>query len=160
MRTPTIAMLAANPAFAAILSRTLEEDGGYTVASFTSVEQLTGFLRTSPADVVVLDTDTPGAPAIDIARGLRRHVRLAKPDFAIVAITRAAPAFHAPLKTAGIDAVLQKPIVPAQLLAEMARLAPIPKKPAAPTRAFRPLPLKLERVGNVIPLFGEGRVPR
>ena len=60
MRTPTIAMLAANPAFAAILSRTLEEDGGYTVASFTSVEQLTGFLRTSPADVVVLDTDTPG----------------------------------------------------------------------------------------------------
>lgn len=156
----TIAMLAANPAFAAILSRTLEEDGGYRVASFTGVGQLTDFLRATPAAIVVLDTDVPGAPAVDIARGLRQHVRLAQPRPAIVAVTRAAPAFHKPLLAAGINAVLQKPIVPAQLLACMARLAPTAAPAVSPRRAFRPMPLKLERVGNVIPLFGEGRVPR
>jgi CheY-like chemotaxis protein len=158
--TTTIAMLAANPAFAAILSRTLEEDGGYRVASFTSVEQLTGFLRATPAAIVVLDTDVPGAPAVDIARGLRQHVKLANPAFSVVAVTRAAPAFHKPLLTAGIDDVLQKPVVPAQLLACMARLAPSPAPARSARRAFSPMPLKLERVGNVIPLFGEGRMPR
>jgi CheY-like chemotaxis protein len=163
-------MLAANPAFAAILSKTLEDDGGYRVATFTSVEMLTTFLRISPVDVVVLDTDLPGAPAIDIARGLRSHMKLASSSFEIVALTRAAAAFHKPLLAAGIDAVLEKPVVPAQLLACIDELMLVEREPVVPehkpaergvlVRAFFPRPVPAERQGNVIPLFGEGRVPR
>ncbi len=163
-----VALLAANPAFAAILSKALEDQGGYRVASFTSVEMLTTFLRISPVDVVVLDTDLPGAPAIDIARGLRQHVKLASSAFQIVALTRAAVAFHKPLLAAGIDAVLEKPVTPPQLLECIDRLAgverqPVPHAPAerpVVVRGFQPRIVPLQRVGNVIPLFGEGRAPR
>jgi CheY-like chemotaxis protein len=161
-----VAMLAANPAFADILCRALEHDGGYRVASFTSVEMLTTFLRISPVDVVVLDTDLPGAPAIDIARGLRNHVKLASSAFEIVALTRAAAKFHKPLLAAGIDAVLEKPVVPKQLLECIDGLVQVdrhvavqPERPVM-VRAFQPRPAPAERVGNVIPLFGEGRVAR
>ncbi len=162
-----VALLAANPAFAAILSKALADQGGYRVASFTSVEMLTTFLRISPVDVVVLDTDLPGAPAIDIARGLRQHVKLASSAFQIVALTRAAVAFHKPLLAAGIDAVLEKPVTPPQLLAAIDRLAgvardeaDVPAEQPVVVRGFKPHIVPLQRVGNVIPLFGEGRVPR
>ena len=161
-----VAILAANPAFAAILSRALEQDGGYRVASFSSVEMLTTFLRISPVDVVVLDTDLPGAPAIDIARGLRNHLKLASSAFDIVALTRAAAAFHKPLLAAGIDAVLEKPVTPQQLLGaidglvEVERVAAVQHQAVTMVRAFEPRPQPAERVGNVIPLFGEGRVRR
>lgn len=162
----SVAMLAGNPAFAAILARTLEQDGGYRVASFSSVELLTTFLRISPVDVVVLDTDLPGSPAIDIARGLRNHMKLASGAFEIVALTRAAPTFHKPLLAAGIDAVLQKPVVPAQLLEcidgllELERAVALEAQQPELIRAFTPRPMPAVRVGNVIPLFGEGRVAR
>lgn len=161
-----VAILAANPAFAAILGRALEQDGGYRVASSSSVEMLTRFLRISPVDVVVLDTDLPGAPAIDIARGLRSHLKLASSAFEIVALSRAATAFHKPLLAAGIDAVLEKPVTPRQLLScidglvEVERVAAMPHRALTTVRAFEPRPVPAERVGNVIPLFGEGRVPR
>ena len=169
MRTRAVAMLAGNPAFAEILCRTLEEDGGYRVATFSSLEPLTTFLRISPVDVVILDTDLPGAPAIDIARGLRNHMRLASGAFEIVALTKATEPFHRPLLAAGIDAVLTKPVVPAQLLACIDTLlaegrgpVPAPKyvpaeRPALRIVSSRPTPA---RTGNVIPLFGEGRAPR
>jgi CheY-like chemotaxis protein len=161
-----VAILAANPAFAAILSRALEQDGGYRVASFSSVEMLTTFLRISPVDVVVLDTDLPGAPAIDIARGLRNHLKLATSAFEIVALTRAAVAFHKPLLAAGIDAVLEKPVTPQQLLAcidgltQVERAVAVQQQATTMVRAFEPRPQPAQRVGNVIPLFGEGRVRR
>lgn len=162
-----IAMLAANPAFAAILSKALEDLGGYSVASFTSVEMLTTFLRISPVDVVVLDTDLPGAPAIDIARGLRQHIKLASSAFQIVALTRAAAAFHKPLLSAGIDAVLVKPVTPPQLLDCIDRLAGVERDEPVrhvpldrSAKAFVPRVAPLQRAGNVIPLFGEGRMPR
>lgn len=165
-----VAILAANPAFAAILSRALEQDGGYRVASFSGVEMLTTFLRISPVDVVVLDTDLPGAPAIDIARGLRNHMKLASSAFEIVALTRAAVAFHKPLLAAGIDAVLEKPVTPQQLLncidglVEVERAVAVQHQAVTQSvtmvRAFEPRPVPAERIGNVIPLFGEGRVRR
>lgn len=165
--TKAVAMLAANPAFAAILCRSLEQDGGYRVASFSSVEMLTTFLRISPVDVVVLDTDLPGAPAIDIARGLRSHMKLASSAFEIVALTRAAVAFHKPLLAAGIDAVLEKPVTPGQLLdcvdglMEVERAVAVQQQPTMTmVRAFEPRPVMAQRVGNVIPLFGEGRTAR
>jgi DNA-binding response OmpR family regulator len=170
-QTRSIAMLAANPAFAGILCRALEQ-GGHKVVNFTGVETLTTFLRISPVDVVVLDTDIPGAPAIDIARGLRNHVRLASGAFELVALTRAAEAFHAPLIAAGIDVVLTKPVSPVQFLACINGLtgsrrgqapATADHRPAAPfTRPAAPRPhisfgdvppVARERSGNVIQLF-------
>jgi DNA-binding response OmpR family regulator len=145
----SIAMLAGNPAFAAILSRSLQE-AGYAVESFVSVEQLTRSLRVSPADVVILDADMPGAPAADIARGLRSHARLATGSFSIVALSRTGPTSHRPLLAAGIDAVLQKPVQPGELLHLMARLAPV--ETHAPI-AIRSRTMVLGN-SNVVPLFG------
>lgn len=167
LHSKAVAMLAANPAFAAILCKALEQQGGYRVASFTSVEMLTTFLRISPVDVVVLDTELPGAPAIDIARGLRQHVKLASSAFGILALTRAAAAFHKPLLAAGIDAVLEKPVTPAQLIDSIDKLSRVerhgpvryvPTERPSAGRTFGVVPFP--RAGNVIPLFGEGRAPR
>jgi DNA-binding response OmpR family regulator len=145
----SIAMLAGNPAFSAILSRSLQE-AGYAVSSFDSVEQLTRSLRVSPADVVILDADMPGAPAADIARGLRSHIKLATTSFSIVALSRTSASYHRPLLAAGIDAVLQKPVQPERLLEVMAGLAPVE------TRA--PIAMRSRTIGlgnsNVVPLFG------
>lgn len=162
-RTRSIAMLAANPAFAAILGRSLEQEGGHQVASFAGIEALTTFLRISPVDLVVLDTDLPGAPAIDIARGLRTHLRLASTEFSIVALTRTPEPFHKPLLAAGIDAVLVKPVVPVDLIACVDSLfAPRRAVAMAQQASARPLvhAAAPARIGNVIPLFGEGRAPR
>ena len=158
--------MAANPAFAAILSRSLEQDGGYRVVTFPGADLLTTFLRISPVDVVVLDSDTPGAPLVDLARGLRSNLKLASGAFEIVALTRTAPAFHKPLLAAGIDAVLEKPVTPQQLLecidglVEVERAVAVQHQAMTMVRAFAPRPGRAERVGNVIPLFGEGRVRR
>lgn len=168
-RSLSIAMLAGNPAFSGILQRTLQVDGGHRVASFEGVEALTTYLRISPVDVVVLDTELPGAPAIDIARGLRQHLRLAADDFCIVALTRTPPPFHKPLLAAGIDRVLMKPVTPGTLLAtveglfEAQRAVATAHAPAAIGPMVRPFEAASAgpvRVGNVIPLFGEGRERR
>jgi DNA-binding response OmpR family regulator len=151
----SIFLLAGNPAFGAILSQALTSDG-YEVASFTSVSKLATYLKYSTVDVVVLDTDVPGAPAVDVARGLRQNVQTESENFSIVALTRASAAFHKPLLAAGVDAVLNKPVTPAELSALLRRIAPISAEVVTPT--FRPAPM--QRVGNVIPLFGEGRMPR
>ncbi len=166
-RTRSVAMLAANPAFAGILCRTLETDGHYRVASFAGVEALTTFLRISPVDVVILDCEIPGAPAADIARGLRQHLRLASSDFSVIALSRAEPAFHAPLIAAGIDLVLEKPVTPRQLLDaieivggenRVARPTQRPAQRPASTRSTNHYPV--QHSGNVVQLFAEGRAPR
>lgn len=160
-------MLAANPAFADILRRALETDGHYRVASFAGVEALTTFLRISPVDVVILDCDVPGAPAADIARGLRQHLRLASTDFSVIALSRAEAPFHRPLLAAGIDLVIEKPVTPRKFLEAIDSLDG-DRRPAAPIHrpADRPAPARVPslhlvpRTGNVVPLFGEGRAPR
>jgi CheY-like chemotaxis protein len=163
-RPLTIALLAANPALAGILARALEIDGGHKVATFAGVEALTTYLRISPVDVVVLDADLPGAPAIDISRGLRAHMKLATDDFAIVALTHTPAPFHRPMLAAGIDEVLTKPVTPAKLLAaveglcEPEREVAVGNGPMLP--AFSGHHAAPARVGNVIPLFGEGRKAR
>ncbi len=162
-RPISVAMLAANPALAGILARALESDGGHKVATFEGIDALTTYLRLTPVDVVVLDTELPGAPAIDIARGLRAHLKLASDDFSIVALTQTPAPFHRALLAAGIDEVLQKPVTPARLLAVVDMLCTPAREVAVangPMPAFgghHPAPV---RSGNVIPLFGEGRRPR
>lgn len=163
-RPLSIALLAANPALAGILARALEVDGGHKVATFEGIEALTTFLRIAPVDVVVLDTELPGAPAIDIARGLRKHLKLANDDFAIVALTQTPAPFHRPLLAAGIDEVLQKPVTPARLLAVIDDLGEPQREVAVGNgpmvKVFEGSHVSPARVGNVIPLFGEGRERR
>lgn len=170
-RTRSIAMLAANPAFVGILGRALEQ-AGHRVVCFSGVETLTTFLRISPVDVVVLDTDMPGAPAIDIARGLRNHLRLASGTFDIVALTRAAESFHSPLANAGIDLILTKPVSPSQMVTAIDGLAGRRRGQTPATPAHRPLarpaaprivdsaarsaPMR-EVGGNVVQLFPRSR---
>jgi CheY-like chemotaxis protein len=164
-----IAMLAGNPAFGGILQRALELDGGCKVASFERIEALTTYLRISPVDVVILDTELPGAPIIDLARGLRQHLKLATPDFRIVALTRTPAPFHKPLLAAGIDRVLTKPVTPAVLLATVGSLlgseravatAGVPMVSRPTVRPYESVAVPPVRAGNIIPLFGERRERR
>jgi DNA-binding response OmpR family regulator len=163
-RALSIALLAANPALAGILARALEIDGGHKVATFEGIEALTTYLRIAPVDVVVLDAELPGAPAIDIARGLRAHVKLASDDFEIVVLTQTPIAFHRPLLAAGIDEVLQKPVTPARLLAVIDGLCQPEREVAVGNGPMVPVftghHAQPARTGNVIQLFGEGRKPR
>ncbi len=163
-RALSIAMLAANPALAGILARSLELDGGHKVATFTGIEALTTYLRLTPVDVVLLDTELPGAPAIDIARGLRSQLKLASDDFAIVALTQTPTPFHRPLLAAGIDRVLSKPVSPGRLLLAVEELCAPEREVAVSNgtmvKVFTGSSVSPVRVGNVIPLFGEGRERR
>jgi len=169
LRTRSIAMLAANSAFASILSRALEDDRGYRVPSFATAAALTTFMRISPVDIVVLDAELEGPAATDIARGLRDHPRLANPAFSLIVLTRTAKAFHRPFLVAGADIVLQKPVAPAQLLECIdGLLFPQRQRATASFGAAAPVldqlvdaaPAIQQRYDNVIPLFGEGRKPR
>lgn len=161
---PSIAMLAANPALAGILARALEIDGGCKVATFSGIDALTTYLRITPVDLVVLDTELPGAPAIDIARGLRSHLKLASDDFAMVALTQTPAPFHRPLIAAGIDEVLQKPVNPGRLLSVVMSLCRPERAVAVANGATvtvydAALPAAA-RASNVVQLFGEGRQQR
>ena len=166
----SVAMLAANPALAAIFARSLEQDGGFRVHCFESADALTTFLRISPVALVVLDTAFGDAASISIAQHLHNHAHAAD-GFAVIALSRAAAPFHGPLLAAGIDEVVRKPVRPAQLLLRID--AHVISRRAAPAgvpyrgverrmsrRSLQPHPVALERHGNVIPLFGEGRTPR
>lgn len=114
-RVHSIAILAANKAFSAILADVIHAERGHRVPCFSEVEALKTFLVISPVDVVVLDADAEGGR--EFAQQVRRHPRLANPFVQIVALTRANPAFHRPLLAAGADLVLPKPVAPARLLA-------------------------------------------
>jgi CheY-like chemotaxis protein len=114
-RVHSVAILAANKAFSAILADVLQAERGHRVPCFSEIEALKTFLVISPVDVVVLDADAEGGR--DLAQQLRRYPRLANPFVHIVALTRANPAFHRPILAAGADIVLQKPVAPARLLA-------------------------------------------
>lgn len=114
-RVQSVAILAANTAFTAILADVLQVERGHRVPCFTQAAALMTFLVISPVDVVVIDADAEGGR--DLAQQLRRHPRLANPFVQVLALTRANPAFHRPLLTGGADLVLQKPVAPARLLA-------------------------------------------
>ena len=57
VRTLSVALLAANSAFADIVSRTLDERADYRVANFGSADALNIFMRIAPVQVVIFDTD-------------------------------------------------------------------------------------------------------
>lgn len=127
-------------------------------------------MRIAPVDVVVFDSDMPDAPPIDIIANLRAETKLAYPLFKTIVLTRAATPFHQPLLAAGVDVVLQKPVPPRHLVEAidglyahkgMVAVGGQSRFSQRPTfRAHAAAPAPQQRVGNVIPLFGEGRSAR
>lgn len=160
-RVHSVAILAANKAFSSILADLLEAERGHRVPCFSQVEALKTFLVISPVDIVVLDADAEGGR--DLAQQLRRHHRLANPFVQIVALTRANPAFHRPLLTAGADIVLQKPVAPARLLAAIDGLLIGEQRSvvnwAGPSLSAPPLPSETSSfpTDNVVQLFPRSR---
>lgn len=158
----TIAILAVNSAFTAILGRALEDSRGHRVASFSTAEALATFMRISPVDVVVLDADMDGAGVQSAVRSLRSCSRLANPLFDLLVLTRAEIVFHRPFLLAGADAVLRKPVSPARLIAcvddllDGRRLQVAaqhePRSFLAAATAHKGV---AKRHGNVISLFGD-----
>lgn len=119
-----VAILAANPALTSILAKPLATEAGLRVCEFETSQALVTFMRISPLDLIVVDADSAGAPAIDFVQSLRANRRLASPHFDIIALTRAAAAFHQALLDAGFNDVLAKPISTTELLGRVAlRLA-------------------------------------
>ena len=167
----SVAMLAANPSFASILCGALEDHRGYRVPSFGTVAALMTYMRIAPVDVLVLDAEIEGVSAGEVVQSLRALPKLANPYFHVIMLTRAAAPFHRSLLADGADAVLQKSIAPAQLLACIDTLLAADRGPgisqrtksvvgALRARLFEARPVQAERIGNVIPLFGEGRAVR
>lgn len=170
VRTVSVALLAANSAFADIVSRTLGERADYRVANFGSADALNIFMRIAPVQVVIFDTDLAAASPQQLMQGLRADPKLAYPLFKTIVLSRAAKPFQQAILDAGVDAVLQKPVPPRQLLEAIDGLyadqrmiagSGYPRPLVRPAiRTFQSQPAQSERVGNVIPLFGEGRSPR
>lgn len=157
----TIAMLAANPALASILSGALE-DGDYRTAAFSSLQALSTFLRIAPVDVAILNLDMPWTEMVQTVRALKAGPRTANPLLKVIVLTHALP-FVGSLAGSGIGALLVKPVTPAKLMTTVADLL----EDAGRTRPVAPRHVPLARrvsvpreqgisirQGNVIPLFG------
>jgi len=160
----TIAVLASNPAFASIISAALEDSGHRTVV-FSSLPALSTFLRIAPVDLAVLNLDLPWAQMIETVRALKAGPRIANPLLKAVVLSPAVPlaGLHLP---SGIDALLVKPVTPAQLMSALSGLlegealrSPAPRLTPV-TRSPKPrAPVTMVRQGNVFPLFGYRATP-
>ncbi|MET3898859.1 two-component system phosphate regulon response regulator PhoB [Devosia sp. UYZn731] len=116
MLTKRIALLAANPAFGAIVGSSLQSEARLKVFPFQSLEAVTTFIRISPIDMVILDADSVPADIVETVTALRDLPKRAQQDLALMLLTRAEPAFHAALLAQGIDVVHGKPVAPGRLL--------------------------------------------
>lgn len=161
-RARSIALLAANPALASILSRTLTEEAKHRVAAFAALPALSTYLRITPVDVAVLSLDLPWNELVAIVRGLKVAPHSANPLIEVIVLTHAVP-LAASLTDTGISAVLAKPVSPQKLLdavseALAAERAPGPRRvrPAVPAR--RPTPARQPTTrgpaAKIIQLFG------
>ncbi|MHB1109303.1 MAG: response regulator [Devosia sp.] len=169
-----VAILAANPALTSILAKPLANEAGLRVCEFETSQALVTFMRISPLDLIVVDADSTGTPAIDFVQSLRANRRLASPHFDIIALTRAAAAFHRALLEAGFDEVLAKPISTAELLDRVAPRLVQGSPHTAWDGVYRGPERRIghrsrhasshsrgeARPANVIPLFGRDRSSR
>lgn len=170
-----VAILAANPALTSILARPLASEAGLRTLEFETGPALVTFMRISPLELIVVDADDMGSPAVGFVQSLRADRRLASPHFDIIALTRTEPAFHRTLVDAGFDEVLAKPVSTANLLDAVARRLAPSRLHVARDSVFRGLERRAERrprpalnsarsgdarPTNVIPLFGRERSVR
>lgn len=112
-----VAILAANPALASLLTMVLASDRRLRVRAFESQLALTTYMRVAPVDVVVADFDSASTPADVLARELRFDGALAQRQFHIIALTRTVDGHTRQSSVAmGIDEVIVKPMSPKYLL--------------------------------------------
>ncbi|MBU1303992.1 MAG: response regulator [Alphaproteobacteria bacterium] len=162
MRSRSVAILAANSAFTSILANMLEVERGHRVACFSDAASLSTYLILTPVDVVALDLETPDGQSL--IQQVRRHPKLANPFVSILTFTRANPAFHRPLRLAGADLVLQKPVAPARLLAAVDGLMEGEQQAvvnwSAPSAAapMREAASPSRNTDNVVSLFGNAPI--
>lgn len=116
MLTKKIALLAANPAFGAIVGAGLQCEARLKVYTFETLDAVATFMRISPIDLVILDADGLPADVTASVAALRQEPRRIQQDLSVMLLTRAAPAFHAALLGQGIDLIHGKPVSPARLL--------------------------------------------
>jgi two-component system phosphate regulon response regulator PhoB len=170
----TVAILAATPALTAVMSMVLAEDTRLRVRAFESEEELFGYMRFAPLDMLVVDFDRQGRPAYEMVEAIRLDAGFFNRDLPVIALTRniTSPMRHQAI-SAGIDEVLVKPMSPRHLLQRVqARLlgrsvvglvgsgyrgpdrrdrAPLPKPHSGQNR----------RAGdNIVPLFPDARKHR
>jgi len=158
----TIAILSANPAFASIFSGAFK-DRGFRAVAFSTASAFSTFLRIAPVDVAVLNLDVTWPETIRTVRGLKSIPRAANPLLKAIVLTHDTP-FVGSLEGTGVDAVLAKPVTPAQLVLAIwealegpQRSAQADPKPATTARRLgfsRAATAPSEPRGNVIPLFG------
>lgn len=168
MLTRKIALLAANPAFGAIVCGGLQSEARLKVYAFQTIEAVTTFMRISPIDLVILDADSLPADVTASVAALRELPKRAQQDLSIMLLTRAAPAFHAALLEQGIDLIHGKPVSPVRLLdsvkteLRMRAAGPVVdgvyrgperRRHTGTVRAAAPAP----RQDNVVQLFGRTR---
>lgn len=157
-----IAILADNPALNDLLAQALEAEDGVAVYAFASMPALVTLLRIAPVDLLLLDADSLG-DAAETVSALRRLPQLVRDDFQVVLLSRAAEPFHVSLLASGADLVLRKPVTPAVLIDQLTlRLWPaehlfsadgIYRGPERRMRPATPLPPRIVRHDNVVPLF-------
>lgn len=120
--TKRVALLAANPAFADLITSGIKAEADFLVFCFGSLEALGTFARVSPIDLMIVDGDSVGADRLAAVTAVRDQPRRAGLEPKLVLLTRAAQEFDESLLARGFDAVVRKPASPADLLAAV-RLA-------------------------------------
>lgn len=160
-------MLASNPALASIFASALQ-DAGCQVAVFSSLPGLATYLRIAPVDVAVLDLDLRWNELVETVRALRSAPRNANPLLETIVLTHVLP-FGNLAETARIGTILRKPVGPNQLVGAVhqliefeSRIAPVRPRHQPAQRQFPPTRPAIDgkHMGNVIPLFSEGRERR
>ncbi|HEY4203249.1 MAG TPA: hypothetical protein VGM83_22065 [Devosiaceae bacterium] len=116
-RVKVVAVLAANPALASILTMVLASAPTLRVRNFDNEATLVAYMRLAPVDLLVVDFDREEAPADLVAHAVRHDTTLVRRDFSIIALTRTVTdTTKRAAIVAGIDEVIVKPMSPRYLL--------------------------------------------
>ncbi|WP_189426220.1 hypothetical protein [Devosia pacifica] len=155
MREPIIAIFAASPALASVLSMVVAGDPKLRVRVFDSAVSLRAYMRIAPISVLVCDCDREDVDMPAFVMSLREDPDAAERRFSSIALSRqVSRSFKRQIDASGIDEVLVKPMSPRHLLERVhARLARRSRSPSSPRPRHRPL----EWGPNVVELFPGGQ---
>lgn len=103
------------------LLRTVLERAGAMVRTAESGAEAMGLLDEGGADLVICDQNMPGMSGTELVQTLRADARHARARVIMVS-GRAEAAFTEAARSAGVDRVLVKPILPSTLIATIADL--------------------------------------
>lgn len=130
-RRPTVLAIEDEPLNRRLVHAILEPEG-YRVVDATTLAEARAWLATDRPDLILLDLRLPDGDGLGLARELKAH-----PEYYSIPIIAATASALSPVPEAAVDAgcdgFLIKPIRPADLLAEVARLMTRIRTPDATT---------------------------